>query len=77
MIHCDNSQCLAEPSTLGNTRGDAEAAWNQRHTPEITDEDVERANDAYWLARYKNDDKGSIRAALTAYLKGLNNVEEN
>ena len=76
-VTCDGcgAQVIAPAGTADRIKGRAKVlkAWNKRHIPAITDEDVERA----WAGYIDTKNNGqtpidAVRAALTAFIKGLN-----
>ncbi len=64
-ICCGNVVCLVSPLIIGGSYPKAEAAWNTRHVPEITDEDVERVGEELYerVYRYRNSDHYSWKKA--------------
>lgn len=78
---CINEKCLVHPLAREyQTKEDAIAAWNTRHIPAITDEDVERAMVAHAAFTkgppvmpspfYVPPNTTAVRAALTAHREG-------
>ena len=70
MISCSDTDCDAYPQVIGKTAKKAKVKWNTRHTPAITDEDVERAVSGWVSALSANDGYVQMRAALEAFMEG-------